>query len=1084
MKRLTSPSLAKLEEFLNTESSLLIEELWETPKAALIALIAKATKKNVLVITSESKEEKITGDLPFFSNAPILEFPSWETLPEEEIAPSPDIIGKRLEILHQLTTSNKPHILFCPLQAILQLLPAPQTTHSACTKWNVGDEIPFETLIPKLIELGYHREAITSDKGEFSFRGGIIDLFPISSKEPYRIDFFGDHIEQIRTFDPTSQKSTGKVSSLFLSPSSEIEMLRTEKSPATLFDYLGDSTFLILDELADLEDRSVALKKSPTLLPFGELLQVISPLQKMLWTKHTAESLSEVHYDKSSPRSPLLPLTFQIFDSQVTTKRLRSPFLPLHERLTPFENRAAASPEELLQGLHEHAKEDLNLRLICSTESEEKTLKEILKKQDISLPKKTTYERGYLSHGIAFTDSSDLLFPMTELTKRYKVRRTQWRTTCHTPAAEFHQLAPNDLVVHFHNGIGKYLGTDKKIDHLGTEGEFMVIEYAKGSKLFVPVSQSYLISRYIGSHDEAPPLHDLGSKKWQRSKEKTQKSIVGYAHDLLKLQAQREMKGGISFPEDSDETLIFEDDFPFEETPDQKDSIKAIKTEMRSEKAMDRLLCGDVGYGKTEVAMRAAFKAVADGKKQVAVLVPTIVLALQHFETFSERMANFPINVAMVSRFRKPKQIKETLSAVSEGKVDILIGTHRLLSKDVTFKNLGLIIIDEEQRFGVRAKEHLKKLKIGVDCLSLSATPIPRTLYLSLIGARAISTINTPPFDRLPIKTIIAEHNTKLIQNALLRELARDGQAFFIHNRVQSIYKVSEEIQKLVPEAKVLIGHGQMSADELDTIFHAFKSGEADILVSTTIVENGVDIPNANTILIDRSHQFGLSELYQLKGRVGRWNRPAYAYFLVPEKRTLPEIVQRRLNALVEASGFGGGIKIAMRDLEIRGAGDILGAKQSGHVSSIGFHLYCKLLRRTIEALKKNSSPTFTEAKLEFPYPARLPETYINEPSLRMELYHRLGETTTNQELDAILSEMEDRFGPPPKPVIWLYHTSRLRLLANQYRLALLKINTLTFTIQTKAGKSHTFPLTRKSAPEAIEHCITEALSTRQKWVL
>ena len=1077
MKHLTSPSLANLEESLQNEPSLLVEELWETPKAALIALIARSTKKNVLIITSESKEEKITGDLPYFSDAPVLEFPSWETLPEEEITPSSDIIGKRLEILYRLASSSKPHILFCPLQAVLQLLPAPQTTRASCTRWNVGDEIPFETLIPKLVKLGYHREAVTSDKGEFSFRGGIIDLFPISSKEPYRIEFFGDQIEQIRTFDPTSQKSTGKVSSLFLSPASEVEMLRDETSPSTLFDYLGGNTFLILDELADLEDRSVALKKSSTLIPLSELLKTVAPLQRMLWTKHTVESLSEVRYDKNKERSPLLPLTFHIFDEQVTTKRWRSPFLPLNERLSPFEDRTAANAEELLYGLSSHANDDLSVHFICSTKSEEKSLKERLAKQGVSLPKNTTYERGYLSHGIALRDAPIVLFPVPELTKRYKVRRTQWRTTCHTPAAEFHQLAPGDLVVHFHNGIGKYLGTDKKIDHLGAENEFMVIEYSKGSKLFVPVSQSYLVSRYIGSHDEAPPLHEIGSKKWQRSKEKTQKSIVGYAHDLLKLQAQREMKGGFSFPSDSDETEIFENDFPFVETPDQEISIADIKKEMHSEKAMDRLLCGDVGYGKTEVAMRAAFKAVVDGEKQVAVLVPTTVLALQHYETFSERMANFPINIAMVSRFKKPKQVKETLHNAANGKVDILIGTHRLLSKDVTFKDLGLLIIDEEQRFGVRAKEHLKKLKIGVDCLSLSATPIPRTLYLSLIGARAISTINTPPFDRLPIKTIIAERNAKLIQNALLRELARDGQAFFIHNRVQSIYKVTEEIQKLVPEARIITGHGQMNADELDTVFHSFKSGEADILVSTTIVENGIDIPNANTILIDRSHQFGLSELYQLKGRVGRWNRPAYAYFLVPERRTLPEIVQRRLNALVEASGFGGGIKIAMRDLEIRGAGDILGSKQSGHVSIVGFHLYCKLLRRTIDALRKNTSPSFTEAKLEFPYPAKLPETYINEPSLRMELYHRLGEATSTQEIDEILLEMHDRFGEPPKPVTWLHHISRLRILANQKRLALLKIDKLTFTIQTKAGEKHTFPLTRKSTPNAIEQCITETLS-------
>ncbi|HSX04345.1 MAG TPA: DEAD/DEAH box helicase, partial [Rhabdochlamydiaceae bacterium] len=494
--------------------------------------------------------------------------------------------------------------------------------------------------------------------------------------------------------------------------------------------------------------------------------------------------------------------------------------------------------------------------------------------------------------------------------------------------------------------------------------------------------------------------------------------------------------------------------------------------DMLSGKAMDRLICGDVGYGKTEVAMRAAFKAVVDGKKQVAVLVPTTVLAMQHFETFSERMANFPVQIAVVSRFFSPKQIKESLEKVKNGQIDILIGTHRLIGKDVQFKDLGLIIIDEEQRFGVRAKEHLKKLKTGVDCITLSATPIPRTLYMSLVGIKDVSLINTPPQDRLPIKTHVCERDPSIIQNALLRELSRDGQAFFIHNRVESIHRIQDEIQKLLPESRIAVSHGQMHPDEIDEIFHAFKRGDVDILVATTIIENGIDIPNANTILIDQAQQFGLADLYQMRGRVGRWNRPAYAYLLVPKDRRLPELAQKRVSALVEASGFGGGMKVAMRDLEIRGAGDILGTEQSGQISAVGFHLYCKLLKRAIEAMKKRTMPNFIETKMEFPFDARLPEDYINEPSLRMEIYHRLGEATSLEETAALLEELKDRFGPPPPPVLWLYHLTRIRIVASQKGYTLLKFNTSTLHAEKQRGKNleqQNFPLPRIKSPQELE---------------
>ena len=542
------------------------------------------------------------------------------------------------------------------------------------------------------------------------------------------------------------------------------------------------------------------------------------------------------------------------------------------------------------------------------------------------------------------------------------------------------------------------------------------------------------------------------------------------------MQAERAVKGGFSCPPDSFEVGEFDEAFAYIPTEDQVKATSEIKTDLMTPESMDRLLCGDVGYGKTEVAMRAAFKVVADGKKQVAVLVPTTVLALQHYETFKERMALFPVNIAIISRFQTAKENKETLLKVAEGKVDILIGTHRMIGKDVIFKNLGLVVIDEEQRFGVRAKEKLKAFQVGVDSLSMSATPIPRTLYLSLVGARKLSVINSPPGDRLPIKSLLVDREESLIKNAILRELSRDGQVYFVHNRVETIYKVAEELEKLVPAAKVGVVHGQLESDQIDDVFHAFKHGELNVLVATTIIESGIDIPNANTIFIDRADTFGISDLYQLRGRVGRWNKTAYAYFMIPKNRQLPEISQKRLNALVETSGFGGGMKLAMRDLELRGAGDILGVQQSGHVSSIGFHLYCKLLKRTIEALKHEAPTTFLETRLEFNYDAKLSSTYIPDSSLRLEIYHRLGEATTYEEIDNIFAELKDRFGKPPNSVNWLYHMTRIRVFANKLNYTTLKFLTHTLATEHVSNPPKSFLLPPQSSPEALEAFVTKLL--------
>lgn len=1053
-----SPSLQQFKDQIANEPSLLMEGLWDAPKAVVIRLLQEATHKNIVILTSETKTSKLLDDADYLQISEMVEFPAWETLPGEEIAPSPDIVGKRLEILHHLLKSTTPQVVICPLQAALQKVPSPDFLRPLCTVLKKGDEIPFALIADWLSDLGYRRSSVVADKGEFAVRGGIIDLFPVHSASPYRIEFFGDTIDNLRSFDPIGQKSIAKVESIFVSPALELELLNKDAKPSSIFAYL-DNPIVIFDDLLALEDRYVAFHALPGasskfFLDFDALYDQVKELSHIYWTTQPIEELSDVKVGQKvgrayySGKEPLQSLSFEFFHRQLKTKRWHHPFVPAQDYLPELERSTK-----------------LDIHFICSNEAEEKMVKE-------KYPIPMQIERGYLSSGFGLADSNLVIIPMTEFTHRQKVRREKWRATYHTPPSDFHELIPGDLIVHFHHGIGKYLGIEKRPNHQGIETEFLTLEYAERSKLYVPVSQAYLVSRYIGAKEEVPTLHTLGTKNWQKTKANAQKAIIGYAHDLLRLSAERTVQGGFLYPEDTHEMAEFEEEFPYTETEDQLRAISEIKNDMVSSKAMDRLLCGDVGYGKTEVAMRAAFKAVAEGKKQVAVLVPTTVLALQHFETFVDRMVNHAVVIKAISRFHSAKEVKQTLEDVKEGKVDILIGTHRLLSKDVQFKDLGLIIIDEEQRFGVRSKEHLKTLKTGVDCLTLTATPIPRTLYLSLVGAREISIINTPPQDRLPIKTIIAERDPSVLTNALLRELSRDGQAYVIHNRVETIYQLSDELKKLLPQARIVTGHGQMAAEDLDTIFHSFKKGEADILVATTIVENGIDIPNANTILIDRADQFGLSDLYQLRGRVGRWNRPAFAYFLVPRLRELPEISRKRLYALLEAQGYGGGMKIAMRDLEIRGAGDILGVQQSGHVSSIGFHLYCKLLKRTVDALKQKVEPSFFETKMEFAYDARLPESYIPETSLRLEIYHRLGETTGVADVDAIFEELKDRFGEPPDPVLWLYHLSRIRTVAAQKRISLLKFNTYTVEIEKQTPKGpikHPFPLKSTQSPAELE---------------
>lgn len=1041
-----------------TNFSFLLENISSSAKALFISYLSSLTKKDILIISGGTKEDDLIENLLYF-NKNVIEFPSWETLPEENISPSLDILGERFSALKKLINQRENKILLSPLQSTLQKTISKKSLENKLIKWKLKNALSFDSIDKILSSLRYKRVSVVSDKGEYAIRGGILDIFSPAAFSPYRIEFFDNIIESIREFDSVSQKTIQKVDEAFICPAEELFFLESalpngeKSSESLLLDYLSDEAIIIFDNLLSIEDVYVTLKKltsfkSKYLISINDFFEKTKANPKLFFTKDSIDKLFEIQI--SGKEKFFQEINFDFLNEKISVKRFAHPFLEIENFLT-FET-LQKEEIDIFDQIKSLQEQKINTIFFTETEKEEKTIKDDLLKKNIDL-KNFSFKKGYLSSSFIISDIPESYIPYSEFSHKKKIRRQKYRSTYHTPAAEFHHLTPGDLIVHYHSGIGKYLGTEKTKNHLGKEEEFLIIEYDKNSKLYVPLSQAYLVSKYIGSKDETPTLSTLGSNKWQKTKDQAQKHIVGYASDLINLYAERSERCGFAYPEDSDEMKLFEMEFDYEETPDQLKAIEEIKKDMLDNKPMERLICGDVGYGKTEVAMRAAFKAVFDGKKQVAVLVPTTVLASQHYETFVKRMEGFPITIELVSRFNTLKKNKEIIEKTKEGKVDILIGTHRLLSKDISFKNLGMIIIDEEQRFGVRAKEHLKKLKTNVDSLTLSATPIPRTLYMSLINIRDMSVINTPPQDRLPIKTIIATNEDGIIQNAIFRELAREGQLFFIHNRVESIAQRASYIQKLCPMTKILVVHGQMNSDDIDMIFHSFKSGEADILITTTIVENGIDIPNANTILIDNADTFGLADLYQLRGRVGRWNRAAYAYLLVAKNKSVSEIAKKRLNALIEAGGYGGGMKIAMRDLEIRGAGDVLGAKQSGQISQIGFHLYCKLLKRALSSLKIQKPVNFIETKMEFSFPASIPEYYIPETNLRMEIYHRLGDSYSSKELDNIKEELEDRFGHLPLETLWLISLSKIKIFASMKQINLLKFGNLTFSAIKQKGK-------------------------------
>lgn len=1008
-------------------SSLLIENIRSGARSFLSAKIFQETHSSVVMITTPSRMDDLCEDLTSFLGFPPIEFPS------SEIDLSPqlmniDAMGTRDAVLYSLCQKNDPIFCVTTLQALLEKTRSPQDIVNQHLDIRVGDLVDPDTLIELCKNLGYHLNTLVNDKGECAYRGGIIDIFPLSSQEPYRIEFWGEKIVSIRPFNPSNQLSTGKVSHISLSPA-------THDTPGafshSLLDYFPQPPLYIFDHLTALEEDFSELSGTLNALPsrflsISELCSRAFP-SSILFEEKT---FPNARIDKNQVAS------IDIFHYHLTATRVLAPFFYPHENIEEGENPLLG----FLEKLQEYTPDPNTPFHISVYDPKAKSLTEARTLIEMKSGFSIQECPGHLSSSFALIAERFAAISLSEFASNKILRRKKQRNYFSVSPEEVFVPLPGETVVHLHNGIGKFIGVEKKPNHLNIETDYLVIEYADRAKLYVPSDQAYLISRYIGSSEKAPDLHHLNSSKWRRSCDLSAKSLVAYAEKLLQLEAQRATVSSFIYPPHGEEVLKFAESFPYEETPDQLKAIDQIYSDMMSDKLMDRLICGDAGFGKTEVIMRAAIKTVCDGNRQVIVMVPTTILATQHYETFKHRMADFPVNIAVLSRFSDTKAIRQTFEKTAKGEIDIIIGTHKLINKNLEFSNPGLLVIDEEQRFGVKVKEALKERYPTIDCLTVSATPIPRTLYLSLSGARDLSSITTPPLDRLPVSTFVLEHNEETLSSSLRHELLRGGQAYVIHNRIESIFKLANTIHTLIPEARVAVAHGQMSSYELSSIFQKFKDQEINILVATALIENGIDVPNANTILIDHADKFGMADLYQMKGRVGRWNKKAYCYFLVPHLDRLSGPASKRLEALNKQE-YGGGMKIALYDLEIRGIGNILGTDQSGHISAIGFNLYCKLLKKTIAALKNKTTPLLfnEDVKIEFPYKSRIPDTYIHSASMRIEFYQKVGNAENEEQLECIQEEMRDRFGPLPDEVLWLFALAKIRLFALQHAISAIK---------------------------------------------
>ncbi|MFP4055501.1 MAG: transcription-repair coupling factor [Candidatus Brocadiia bacterium] len=976
--------------------------LWGSSVAFFLATLARhAPGPLVAVVPSVDDADRLFEDLCLFADAPPALFPAWETAPGEEPFPS-HLQAQRLAVVRRLDPASDqatPGLIVAPVHALLQPVPSTGAVAGGTLELRVGERHRLEALAEWLVDRGLERVAMVEEVGQFSVRGGILDVHALAATSPYRIEFFGDEVESVRTFDIETQRSEAKLEScdIVALPSRQVAQA-TEEGSRSLAHLLPAESWVALHEPLTIQERAEAAPEQlgEGLVGYDSLYAAWSRLPCLhTYALATAEGKEGASFDVHSTQG--------------------------------FGGGLAGICEEL----DRLARANDPVAIFCNNVGERERLEELLADADFPHLERLQYREGFLSAGFEFAELGFACVGHHEIFNRYSQRRRPRRRPT-APIESFVELQRGDYVVHVTHGIARYLGMER-LNRRGELEDFLALQFAEGVKLYVPATKIELVQKYVGSFRAKPTLSKLGGTRWQARKEAVREAVRDLAQDLLHVQALRERMSGISFPADDELVAEFEHAFLYEETPDQLEAGAQIKSDMEKPRPMDRLLCGDVGYGKTELAMRGAFKAVVAGK-QVAVLVPTTVLAQQHYRTFTERFADYPVLVEVLSRFKTRAEQRETLRRAAEGGVDILIGTHRLLSGDVRFRDLGLLIIDEEQRFGVEHKERLKRLRATVDILTMTATPIPRTLHMALLGIRDISALETPPQDRLAIRTRVCRPDARLVRSAILRELGRDGQVFFVHNRVYNIDEVAANLREVVPEARLVVAHGQMNEHELERRMSQFVDGQADILVSTTIIESGLDIPRANTMFVNRADMFGLADLHQLRGRIGRYKHRAYAYFLVPDDRPVTPKALHRLKAIEEFNELGAGFRIALRDLEIRGAGNILGYEQHGHIAAVGYDLYCRLLEASVKELRNEPVHERIDVDVDIDLNPYLPADYVPDDRQRMEIYRKLARAQTHEQLALVGEEMRDRFGAPPEPAARLLARHELRIHLEPYK--------------------------------------------------
>lgn len=1069
------------------------------------AFYRKVRRPLVFVTHNMNQAQKVAEDLlELLQEDEVLLYPANELIAAELAMSEQATKAERIRVLSTLCHGFR-GILVVPYAGLRKKIMPHDVFREAHLTVKEGDRLEIDAATEQLVQIGYERVDMVDKQGEFSVRGGIVDVLPTSESHPLRLEWFDDEIDTIRAFDAENQRSLQRVTDVRITPACELfatrdvlyeagerleailsERMRRTGDPKVktkLLEHIGweaeqlknGTLFPAVYKYVSLvyanSENITAFMPQDTVLLFDDPTR-IQETAKQLEREEAEWETSLLKEGKWLPEISAYDRYIDVINSKqqkvYLTTFLRQVAHAQPQNLINFITRSMQQFHGQIHVLKTEWERWLktNCRVVFLASSKERAsrLERVLADygmavdvldNPVTLPTKPAIVIGSLRNGFEFP--SIRLVVVTEAEVFTQKRRTRRRTAKVSHAEQiksYQELSPGDYVVHVNHGIGKYLGI-KTLKVGGMHKDYLHIRYAGNDKLFVPVEQIDLVQKYVGGEERIPKVYSLGSSEWSKVKNKVKSSVENIANDLIKLYAKRQATKGYPFSKDVPYLREFEALFPYEETPDQKRAIEDVYKDMEREAPMDRLICGDVGYGKTEVAIRAAFKAVMDGK-QVAVLVPTTILAQQHFETFSERFADYPVEIQVLSRFRSKKEQNETIKGLKRGTVDIVIGTHRLLSKDVQFKDLGLLVVDEEQRFGVKHKEKIKKLCHNVDAITLTATPIPRTLHMSLLGVRDLSLIETPPENRFPVQTYVVEYSDVLVREAIERELARGGQVYFVYNQVSDIQRMADHVSVLAPDARVAFAHGQMAESELERVMLDFLDGEYDVLVSTTIIETGVDIPNVNTLIIYNADQMGLSQLYQLRGRVGRSNRIAYAYFTYRHGKVLTEEAEKRLEAIREFTELGSGFKIAMRDLAIRGAGNLLGAEQHGHIASVGFDLYSQMLKEAIEELKGETDETKTDPSVELKVDAYIPDSYIGDEKQKIEMYKKVRGISDVEEVRELEDEMVDRFGDPPLPVKRLLSVARFRAYAKQLGIEEMKEkgSSIHFTFRSDASST------------------------------